>query len=338
VTSTVTRGISSDVFNQKDVSSERQRLKSTERTHSPSSNLPSEPNKSSSQDDKISIFLSLLLPEAIQEIKEAISAEPDMVAQRVRAIVVRHLGPEILSKFFSNSPSFSSHNHRQNINKNGSKNQSQEQQQQTHSSASNSTFTPNNRGGQNLPSPQTSSNTLTTSLTCPGRVSSASSETSLCGSSGMEITSSSGSGKTAGGQLLRESSAAAPVPTTATSTTRPASALGASSNSFSAHPQPPKRPSLVQELSVPPSEPDSLPLPPPPPPALFSSPSSSSSNVDFQTFFGLVNLNEECSTSPWLYLPSKPEVVKEKTKLVMSATILLVIYQGRSCMEFDVNW
>ncbi|VUZ57225.1 unnamed protein product [Hymenolepis diminuta] len=105
----------------------------------------------------------------------------------------------------------------------------------------------------------------------------------------MEITSSSGSGKTAAGQLLRESSAAASAPTTvatATTTTRPASALAASSNSFTAHPQPPKRPSLVQELSVPPSEPDSLPLPPPPPPTLLSSPSSSSSNVDFQTFFG----------------------------------------------------
>lgn len=43
------------------------------------------------------------MPEAIREIKEAVSAEPDMVAQRVRAIVTRHLGPEILSKFFSNS-------------------------------------------------------------------------------------------------------------------------------------------------------------------------------------------------------------------------------------------
>ncbi|KAL5110171.1 hypothetical protein TcWFU_003955 [Taenia crassiceps] len=62
---------------------------------------PSELNKATSQHDRISIFLSLLLPEAIREIKEAVSAEPDMVAQRVRAIVTRHLGPEILSKFFS---------------------------------------------------------------------------------------------------------------------------------------------------------------------------------------------------------------------------------------------
>lgn len=242
-------------------------------THSPLPNLPPELNKFSSQDDKISIFLSLLLPEAIREIKEAISAEPDMVAQRVRAIVVRHLGPEILSRFFSNSSS-SSHNHCQNVKKSQS-----QQQQQTHLSTANSNSTPKDGGCQNLPPPQTSSVTLTTSSTCPGRMSSASSETSLCGSSCVVTTSSIGSLKATPGQLLRESNG------TATTTMRPASALAASSSSFIAHPQPPKRPSLVQELSVPPSGPDSLPLPPPPPPALFSSPSSSS-NLDFQTFFG----------------------------------------------------
>ncbi|VDN95978.1 unnamed protein product [Rodentolepis nana] len=285
VTSTVTRGISSGVSSQKDGSFDRHRLKSAVMTHSPLSNLPPELNKFSSQDDKISIFLSLLLPEAIREIKEAISAEPDMVAQRVRAIVVRHLGPEILSRFFSNSSS-SSHNHRQNINKNQS-----QQQQQTPSSTENSNSNPSNGGSQNLPPPQTSSIALTTSSTCPGRMSSASSETSLCGSSCMETASSIGSLKaTTAGQLLRESDG------TPTAATRPASALAASSSSFTAHPQPPKRPSLVQELSVPPSEPDSLPLPPPPPPALFSSPSSSS-NMDFQTFFGIQQQSQP-STSP----------------------------------------
>ncbi|KAH9282867.1 hypothetical protein ECG_04882 [Echinococcus granulosus] len=74
----------------------------SETPESPSPTRPPEVNKATSQHDRISIFLSLLLPEAIREIKEAVSAEPDMVAQRVRAIVTRHLGPEILSKFFSN--------------------------------------------------------------------------------------------------------------------------------------------------------------------------------------------------------------------------------------------
>nr|CDS29001.1 conserved hypothetical protein [Hymenolepis microstoma] len=282
VTSTVTRGISSGVSSQKDGSFDRHRLKSTEMTHPPLSTLPPELNKFSSQDDKISIFLSFLLPEAIREIKEAISAEPDMIAQRVRAIVVRHLGPEILSRFFSNSSSSSSHNHRQNINKNQS-----QQQQQTHLPTANSNSTPKDSGSQNLPPPRTSSITLTNSSTCPGRMSSASSETSLCGSSCVETTSSIGSLKTTSGQLLSESNG------TATMTIRPASALAASSSSFTAHPQPPKRPSLVQELSVPPSESDSLPLPPPPPPALFSSPSSSS-NLDFQTFFG--SRSRSCAT------------------------------------------
>ncbi|VDM32797.1 unnamed protein product [Hydatigera taeniaeformis] len=74
----------------------------SETPKSPPPTRPSELSKATTQHDRISIFLSLLLPEAIREIKEAVSAEPDMVAQRVRAIVTRHLGPEILSKFFSN--------------------------------------------------------------------------------------------------------------------------------------------------------------------------------------------------------------------------------------------
>lgn len=115
---------------------------------------------------RISIFLSLLLPEAIREIKEAVSAEPDMVAQRVRAIVVRHLGPEILSKFFSNS-----HNHQNS--------QNQQQQQQTTSSTA---YFTSNSSSYSLPPPPSAASTTTvaTSLTCPGRASSASSETSIC--------------------------------------------------------------------------------------------------------------------------------------------------------------
>ncbi|VDD77756.1 unnamed protein product [Mesocestoides corti] len=84
----------------------RQRPNVSETANPPS--LPPAFNQATSQHDRISIFLSLLLPEAIREIKEAVSAEPDMVAQRVRAIVTRHLGPEILSKFFSNQLTTSS--------------------------------------------------------------------------------------------------------------------------------------------------------------------------------------------------------------------------------------
>ncbi|KAM7538358.1 hypothetical protein Aperf_G00000079741 [Anoplocephala perfoliata] len=253
ITSTAGRGISfvsSDTLMQKDSFVSSEGFKSAETTHSPSCSLPPEVNKTTSQHDKISVFLSLLLPDAIREIKEAVSAEPDMVAQRVRAIVVRHLGPEILSKFFSNS-----HNH-----------QNSQNQQQTSSSTADFA---SNTSSYSLPPPPSaaSTTTLTNSLICPGRTSSASSETSVCESSIVE-TSSNGSAKTVGAKVAQQASLLREF------ATRPAS-------SSSANTQPSKRPSLVQELSVP-SESDSLPLPPPPSSALFPP----STNSDLQPFYG----------------------------------------------------